>query len=617
MGRYSETMSYQVLARKWRPQNFQQLVGQTHVAQTLANSLQRKQLHHAYLFTGTRGIGKTTIARIFAKCLNCTSGITAEPCGSCAHCLAISEGNFLDLIEVDAASRTKVEDTRALLDNVPYAPHQGRFKIYLIDEVHMLSAHSFNALLKTLEEPPEHVKFLLATTDPQKLPITILSRCLQFTLKKLQPQQIAAHLQTILDKEQYSYEQPALQLLAVAADGSVRDSLSLLDQAIAYSAGQVTEAAVHSMLGSMDQAQILPLLQAIAVEDAATAIEHLQHLDTLGADFDYVLVELLRLIQQIALLQTAPQSVPADTPCFSELKELANTVAKETTQLYYQIALIGRRDLSYAPDSKTGLEMIVLRMLAFQPTKSVAVTTPPSLDIPTSSTAVNSQIAEPAARPKNIYTPTTTTMAPTPPPPSFAAKTNAVKNNSQATRTTTSPDNISSPATTTRAPTPPPASFAAETRTTTDNSQTTSSREKITSVAATQKILPDWAEIVSQLQLKGIALALVKHCSITEFTENNIRLQLEPNQAPLLNKKIEERVAQALSKHFTNKIKVSIEIGSSKLETPAYQEQQQKQAEQNVAIAALEKDQTIQKIRSTFSATIVPGSIKPKVTTNK
>jgi DNA polymerase-3 subunit gamma/tau len=361
-------MSYQVLARKWRPRTFHELVGQEHVVRALTNALDRQRLHHAFLFTGTRGVGKTTIARIFAKSLNCEVGVSSTPCGECAACREIDAGRFVDLIEVDAASRTKVEDTRELLENVQYAPNRGRFKVYLIDEVHMLSTHSFNALLKTLEEPPPHVKFLLATTDPQKLPVTVLSRCLQFGLKRLSAGMIAAYLDKVLEEEGIPREEGALRLIARAGDGSMRDALSLLDQAIAFGAGRVEQIAVAAMLGSIDRRAVVGLLEALAGNDASALLRRVAELDEATPDYAAVLAELLSLLQQIALVQVVPQAAPVDGVAEPEdLLRLANMLPPEDVQLFYQIALLGRRDLSLVPDPRGGFEMVLLRMLCFRP----------------------------------------------------------------------------------------------------------------------------------------------------------------------------------------------------------------------------------------------------------
>lgn len=368
-------MSYQVLARKWRPRNFEQMVGQEHVLRALTNALDSGRLHHAFLFTGTRGVGKTTLARILAKSLNCEKGISSHPCGECPTCREIDEGRFVDLIEVDAASRTKVEDTRELLDNVQYAPTRGRYKVYLVDEVHMLSNHSFNALLKTLEEPPPHVKFLLATTDPQKLPVTILSRCLQFNLKRLHADLIREYLDKLLQAEGIAFEAPALKHLARAADGSMRDALSLLDQAIAYGSGNLTEADVKQMLGTIEQTHIYDLLGQLAQRDAAGIMQTLQALNSQSPDHVAVLAELLGTLHYLALLQQIPDAYDESMGDRERLIQLSQQITPEDVQLFYQIGLHGRRDLPYAPDPASGVEMVLLRMLAFRPQLEGEVTT--------------------------------------------------------------------------------------------------------------------------------------------------------------------------------------------------------------------------------------------------
>ena len=357
----NQSMSYQVLARKWRPQDFQQMVGQAHVLRALMNALDENRLHHAYLFTGTRGVGKTTLARIFAKCLNCETGVTAKPCGECRSCREIAEGRHVDLIEVDAASRTKVEDTRELLDNVQYSPTRGRFKIYLIDEVHMLSGHSFNALLKTLEEPPPHVKFLFATTDPQKLPVTILSRCLQFNLKRMPVEMISGHLSTVLEQEAIPFSEAALRLLARAADGSMRDALSLTDQAIVTGGGAVSEADVQDMLGLLPHEHLIGLLQAIADDDGQRMLGIVAQMAQLTTDFTAAADSLIALLHSIAVQQVVTRD-DAD----EDIAALAKLLSPADVQLYYQMALYGRRDLPLAPDPRGGLEMLLLRMLAFR-----------------------------------------------------------------------------------------------------------------------------------------------------------------------------------------------------------------------------------------------------------
>ncbi len=360
-------MSYLVLARKWRPKNFAETVGQTHVSRALTNALEQGRLHHAYLFSGTRGVGKTTIARILAKCLNCEKGVTAEPCGGCDACVAIDEGRFVDLIEVDAASRTKVDDTRELLDNVQYRPASGRYKVYLIDEVHMLSKHSFNALLKTLEEPPPHVKFLLATTEPDRLPVTVLSRCLQFNLKRLTPQMIRDRLEFICGEEGVEADADSLALLARAADGSMRDSLSLLDQAIGYCGGKVDVESVRTMLGTVDRQHVQRLLALLAAGDAAGLLQAIADIDEQFPNYEALLDDLALKLHRIALHQVVGDAGVGDELEAQEIGQLAAALEPEDVQLYYQTALMGRRDLHLSPDPRSGTEMTLLRMLAFRP----------------------------------------------------------------------------------------------------------------------------------------------------------------------------------------------------------------------------------------------------------
>ena len=426
-------MSYQVLARKWRPQAFSDVVGQEHVLTALANGLSLGRIHHAYLFSGTRGVGKTTIARLLAKGLNCETGITATPCGVCDNCREIEQGRFVDLIEIDAASRTKVEDTRDLLDNVQYAPARGRFKVYLIDEVHMLSRHSFNALLKTLEEPPAHVKFLLATTDPQKLPVTILSRCLQFHLKALEVDQIRQQLEYVLEQEKVSAELRALQLLARAADGSMRDALSLTDQAIASGQGQVTTESVAAMLGTLDDEQPLALIEALAAADGQQTMALLQQAAGRGVEWEALLVEMLRLLHRIAMIQLLPAALVEEYAAVEQrLRELARVVPPADVQLYYQTILMGRKELPLAPDRRMGVEMTLLRALAFHPQVEIAepvtrpVMTPqPNLQAPPSAAAAafsqpEAPAAPPAAPSAPLVTPAPSSAPPAAPAPSSA-----------------------------------------------------------------------------------------------------------------------------------------------------------------------------------------------------
>ena len=392
-------MSYQVLARKWRPQTFHQLVGQEHVKQALVNALNEQRLHHAYLFTGTRGVGKTTIARIFSKSLNCDEGITSNPCGKCQSCLDIEAGKFIDLIEIDAASRTKVEDTREILDNVQYAPTRGRYKVYLIDEVHMLSKHSFNALLKTLEEPPEHVKFLLATTDPQKLPITILSRCLQFNLNAMSQSQIVSQLTHILPQEQIQFEEPALKALAKAADGSMRDALSLTDQAIAQTNAQLTLAAVQEMLGLMDVSHAVSILASVLCQDAPAVLEEVEQIAVKNGNYLAVLDDLIALLHAIQLTQLVPQAAKISVFSESDIATLSEQINPQQVQLFYQLLLNGKKDLQWAPEQKLGFEMVLLRLIAFEHADSQSSATSNIQADPALNSSVEAQPA-PSASPR-------------------------------------------------------------------------------------------------------------------------------------------------------------------------------------------------------------------------
>ncbi|HKS58070.1 MAG TPA: DNA polymerase III subunit gamma/tau [Steroidobacteraceae bacterium] len=388
-------MSYLALARKWRPRNFSELAGQEHVMRALVNALETGRVHHAFLFTGTRGVGKTTIARILAKSLNCETGVTPTPCGKCSACREIDEGRFVDLMEVDAASRTKVDDTRELLDNVQYAPARGRYKVYLIDEVHMLSTHSFNALLKTLEEPPPHVKFLLATTDPQKLPVTVLSRCLQFNLKRFPPGLIYKRLTEIAQAEKLDFEADALRLVARSAEGSMRDALSLLDQVIAFGGARLTAADTRMMLGTLDRTQVFGIVEALVARDAKKVLASVEELDERAPDYREVLADLAAVLQKLALLQAVPDLQLDEAEDIETYKRLAGALSPEDAQLFYQIAIVGRRDLELAPDVRGGFEMILLRMLAFSMAEGAQVQ--PSSGAPPAKIAASAAAAPAAA----------------------------------------------------------------------------------------------------------------------------------------------------------------------------------------------------------------------------
>lgn len=558
-------MSYQVLARKWRPHAFREMVGQMHVLRALINALDNDRLHHAYLFTGTRGVGKTTIARIFAKSLNCEAGVSSTPCGVCGACREIDEGRFVDLIEVDAASRTKVEDTRDLLENVQYAPTRGRYKVYLIDEVHMLSTHSFNALLKTLEEPPPHVKFLLATTDPQRLPATILSRCLQFNLKRLPVDMIHQHLAHILEKEGISGDAPALMQIARAADGSLRDALSLLDQSIAYGGGSVLESEVRAMLGTIEQGHVLELAEALAGGDAQAVLERIHSLAEQAPDFAGVLAELISLLHRVALAQAVPAAVDDSLGDRDAVLRLAGTLSPEDVQLFYQIGLIGRRDFPLVPDPRSGLEMVLLRMLAFRPVdvkKPADVPSRPSMNS-MADAAPAYQAATPAARPAPESVTPQTRPAPV-------------------------------------APVVPQRPAAMDT-----------AGVGLKSAPAVAAFSNEWATVVEALKLDGMARQLAANCTLSKRDGQTFFLALAPTHVSLRNKKLEDRLQQALAQYYGAPVNVMVEIGAPQAETPALLKEQRDLDRQQAAVQAISNDANVRALHETFNARVVPDSIQP------
>jgi len=561
-------MAYQVLARKWRPRNFPELVGQAHVVKALTNALEQARLHHAYLFTGTRGVGKTTIARILAKSLNCeTKGVTAYPCGQCAACTEIDNGRFVDLIEVDAASRTRVEDTREILDNVPYAPTRGRYKVYLIDEVHMLSNSSFNALLKTLEEPPPHVKFLLATTDPQRLPATVLSRCLQFSLKRIPPDAISEHLRKILDTEQINYEVAALNQLAQAADGSVRDALSLLDQAIGYGGGQLIAADVTSMLGTLDKQVVIKLLQTLAAQDAAGLLAHIAQLAEQNPDFHSVLGEVLSVLQRLAVVQVLPESLDPNAESDTEaLLTLTQQLTPEDIQLFYQIGLIGRRDLPFAPDARGGFEMVMLRMLAFRPVNSLPSSNRATPLPATSQTHSQPPLATRTAPPATSHLP--------PPLPDMPPQSQGV----------------AEPPPTHLAP-PPPSS--ASTPTLPEGIET-----------ATGSLSDEWVNMVNSVELSGVARQLALNCALKRREGNNLYLTLSPKLRSYLNR--QQELEETLRTQWNAPIRLHISTDSEgeAQQTPAMHQQQQQADQQQTIEAELAEDPFINHLKQHCDARI-------------
>lgn len=541
-------MSYLVLARKWRPKDFSDTVGQEHVLQALMNALETGRLHHAYLFTGTRGVGKTTIARILAKALNCETGVTAKPCGECSACKEIDEGRFVDLIEVDAASKTKVDDTRDLLDNVQYAAARGRYKVYLIDEVHMLSKSSFNALLKTLEEPPEHVKFLLATTDPQKLPATVLSRCLQFNLKRMTPRIITDRLTHICEAEKIEFESPALSLLARAADGSMRDGLSLLDQAIAYCGGKIEEAPTAKMLGTIDRDHVMRLMRLLAAGDARGLIEVVREIDEQFPDYARLLDDLARDLQRVAVYQVVGTCDCDDELTEQEIAELSQIMPAGDVQLFYQTAIMGRRDLHLAPDPRSGAEMTLMRMLAFKPASAG-----------TGGAAASGPASRGAAATGR------------------AAPTGAAGPKKSAAKTVAKPET--------------PESDTAD-------------------VKAVAWEEPDWKELVVSLGLSGAVRLLASNCAYLRREANTVYLGLDPRSAAMLTSQRKDMIASKLGEYFGERLNVDIAMGSETEETPLQQESRMADERLEEARQSLEADPNVQKLKDMFGAELKTDTIE-------
>jgi DNA polymerase-3 subunit gamma/tau len=559
-------MSYQVLARKWRPRKFAELVGQEHVVRALTNALDTGRMHHAYLFTGTRGVGKTTIARIFAKSLNCERGESADPCGECAVCTAVDQGRFVDLLEIDAASNTGVDDVREVIENAQYAPARGRFKVYLVDEVHMLSKPAFNALLKTLEEPPPHVKFLLATTDPQKLPVTVLSRCLKFNLKRLLPEQISGQMRHILGAENIAYEDAAIAELARGADGSLRDGLSLLDQAIAYGGGSLRIDDVRAMLGSVARGQVLGLLQALAAGDGEALMAECTRIASFSPDFGGVLDDLASVLHRIQLIQLVPGYRPEENGNDdSALVDLAQQLAPEDVQLYYQIATSGRRDLALAPDARTGFEMAMLRMLAFRPADGGGA---------------------PAERPSSA----TATRAATPPPRAAAPVANERMHMAS----------VAEPSPARAAPAPPVAAPVA------------AAPAARAPVAVDARGLPHWESLIEQANLRGPLGQLAQNAVLRDREGHTLVLALQPMHMhlavePMIGQ-MEDRVGQALGERI--KLRFVEEHGAAG-QTPAARAATARVAAQSAAEQAIEEDPLVQSLKREFGARVVPQSIKP------
>lgn len=580
--RHRILMSYQVLARKWRPSDFSQVAGQTHVLKSLINALDNERLHHAYLFTGTRGVGKTTLARILAKCLNCEEGVSSKPCEKCDSCREIGEGRFIDLIEVDAASRTKVEDTRELLDNVQYAPSRGRFKVYLIDEVHMLSAHSFNALLKTLEEPPPHVKFLFATTDPQKLPITILSRCLQFNLKNLSPQLIAEYLASILKKEEIAFEEEALWQIAAAASGSMRDALTLVDQAISYCEGSVATEGVIEMLGVPPQKQVYELLKGMASRSVASILALIHDISEQTPDYSHTLDSLLSTLHRVAMAQIEPKAVDNSYGDREQIVELATLISAEDVQLYYQMGVKGREDLRLSAEVRTAFEMLLIRMLVFSP----SYVEPAVGD--TAAAADGETAAAPAAedeKKKNRLTPPAEEVAADEPECRVApAPMEGVADTPETAPTVTAERD--GPAE--EKAVAPGAAIALETL---DRAA--------------------WLQLYPQLSISGIAANVLANSDFRRVEAQTIHFVLDESQSAVFSEDLLPKMAQALSEYFSAELTVQIEIGETNGETPASLSQRLKEERHAAMIDEFENDENVRALLQRFSGTLAKESIAP------
>ena len=541
-------MSYQVLARKYRPRSFDTLVGQAHVVQALKNALDQKRLHHAYLFTGTRGVGKTTLARILAKSLNCEKGISSSPCGICVACTEIDQGRYVDLIEVDAASNTQVDNMRDLLDNAQYAPTQGQFKIYIIDEVHMLSKNAFNAMLKTLEEPPAHVKFILATTDPQKVPVTVLSRCLQFNLKQMPSFSISEYLEKILKEESINYEINAIYLIAKAANGSMRDALSILDQGIAYCGGTIEEATIKRMLGAIDQSYLFNLMHAVIEQDGLKAIEIAKQMNERNLSFDAALLDLANLIQTISVAQAIPDSVEASYLDRDLVIALTKKISAEQLQLLYQIVILGRRDLYLAPEEFAGFTMTLLRMLSFAPQ-----------DVITSKPIV-------PAKPEIL---------------THVARPEVISKLDEAS------------------------SDAFEIKKKID----VIDEIKNKTIKETLSFNGNWRELVDQLKL-GLVKALAQQSELVSFKDNEMILSIADEHKHLLNEAYQKKLELSLAEHFNQRIKLVI-LQKGANNSPLKQKQEERSTLMKDTEEAMIKDQFVQSLLTEFNAEIIPSSIKP------
>ncbi|MGZ3239067.1 MAG: DNA polymerase III subunit gamma/tau [Burkholderiaceae bacterium] len=624
-------MSYQVLARKYRPKSFETLVGQEHVVRALTHALENKRLHHAYLFTGTRGVGKTTLSRILAKSFNCQGidgqgDITAQPCGVCEACVAIDAGRFVDYIEMDAASNRGVDEMAQLLEQAVYAPSNARFKVYMIDEVHMLTNHAFNSMLKTLEEPPEHVKFILATTDPQKIPVTVLSRCLQFNLKQMPPGHIVSHLDNILGQEKIEFETPALRLLAQGAHGSMRDALSLTDQAIAYAAGKVTLEAVQGMLGALDQSYLIRVLDALAQKDGAGLLAVADEMATRSLSYNGALQDLGSLLHRIALAQSVPSAVPDDLPEREDIMRLASAFDAEEVQLFYQIAVHGRNELGLAPDEYAGFSMTLLRMLAFRPGMGGIESKPVAASAPTPAAARLSaapQVVTTSA-PLGRAPVSASTAAPTGMSPARAAL-DAARNsgngkNTPAAKSTHAASTMPPPWDEERpqARARPASDFSSEPvqkKTETpipEPAPAVVSRPAIMQPVAALNWDGNWPVLAAALNVRGVVQQLAQQSELIQCDSSggNIQFNLRVPVETLCSAGSVDKLAVALSEHFGKTVKITTEIGAVQ-QTANAQAQADRATRQKQAEETMHSDPFVQTMMREFGATLVPGSIKP------
>ena len=660
-------MAYQVLARKWRPQNFHTMVGQEHVLRALVHALDEQRLHHAYLFAGTRGVGKTTIARILARCLNCEEGVSSSPCGVCSSCVEITEGRFVDLIEVDAASRTKVEDTRELLDNVQYAPTRGRFKVYLIDEVHMLSTSSFNALLKTLEEPPPHVKFLLATTDPQKLPITVLSRCLQFNLKNMPAEQVAGHLRHVLTSETIAFAEASLWQLGRAAKGSMRDALSLTDQAIAFCGGDLTESAVNQMLGSIDQGKVVEIVSQLQQGNASELLKLIGELGEQGQDFTGALEDLLSLLHQMAICQVLPEAPVSVQFDRAKVKELAQQTSPADVQLFYQMGIMARKDLELAPDLQAGFEMALLRMLAFRPQQhagQMKITEPQThaqaqaqaqAQVPESITATEAvvesaaellveqveQVDESTAQgmpaTEMASVPDAPNEEPSMPEAALVQEIAPVQDSppwEEAPMQAQQPvfnhaheeqqgelepqlePQLEQAAAAEPASTPEPESESEPDSESEGESETAVAGGLMPAKSGRDWTLADltqenWVKVFNDLNLSGMTHGIAANMVFAQRQGTKLQFTLQQGQSSMLNDTHQGRMREALEAMFGCNLELTINIGETQVETPFANRQRRETEHQQQAIMALENDANVASLTTAFNGQLDTNSVLP------